>query len=374
MTGERKEKYRLCVIGFAHMHVNELVDRFLATGRVELIACADTMPRTASRTRVEGSRHANLHRALAKPGEPRAYDDYRVLLREERLDLAIFCPEISRHAEVAEAIAAHGLQMVTEKPLAGQLADARRMVRAAKEAGVRLAVNWPTTWRPPIRKVKELLDAQAIGAAWEVKWRNRPSLGPLAFGSLHPGRTVVSGEVSESDKAAEWWYQAEEGGGALLDYCCYGAWLASWYLGAHAVSVQSLTANLFSNFGNVEDNAALLLRYPTAIALVEASWTTLHNGVPNGPIIYGTDGTIVVDGDKVMVYNTREPSPAHVLTGDALPAGRSSIAEEFLHHIETEEPLHPTVDIPLNLATVAVLDAGLRSAASGRAETVDHAG
>jgi predicted dehydrogenase len=237
---------------------------------------------------------------------------------------------------------------------------------------VRLAVNWPTTWRPALRKVEQLLQAGEIGDILRFNWRNRASLGPLAHGSVHPGATVVSAAVTDAEKGAEWWHQAEAGGGALLDYCCYGACLANWYLGTQPVSVQGAAANLRSPFGDADDNAALLLRYPAALAVVEASWTMLHPGVPNGPVIHGTKGTIVVDGDKVMLYQQQDvPMPTQVFIGDPLPEGHATIAQEFLRHIEDGTPLHPTLDISLNLATVAILDAGIRSVASGAAEMVE---
>jgi predicted dehydrogenase len=370
-----KKTYRVGVIGFAHMHVNELVDRFIATGRAAIVACADTVPLTPSLTTVEGSRRANLKRALAAPGGPRRYENYPELLRAEALDIAILCPEISQHAEVTEAVARHGVHVVTEKPMAGRLDDALRMAAAAAQAGITLAVNWPSTWRPAIRRVKELLDAGSIGTVWEMKWRNGASLGPLAHGSTHPGATVVSGVVADAEKASEWWHQAEAGGGALLDYCCYGACLASWFLQATPLSVQCLKANLLSAFGTADDNAAMLLRFPSAIALLEASWTTFHSGVTGGPIIYGTHGTIVVDGTDVLVYREQGANtPSFVEKGEPLPQGRATIGEEFVHHLETGEPLHPTLDLPLNLATSAILDAGMRSADSGAAEPVANTG
>jgi predicted dehydrogenase len=358
-------RYRVGVIGFAHIHVNDLIDRFLATGRADLVAIADTVPRTPSTTRVEGSRSANLLRAAAQPGPPRHYDDYAVMLDAEALDIVIFCPEIARHAEIAEAVAARGIHLVTEKPMAGRLADAERMAAAARSAGVALAVNWPITWRPAIRRAKDLLADGAIGNVWQLKWRNGASLGPLAHGSLHPGNTVVGGLVSDSEKAAEWWHQRDAGGGALLDYCCYGACLALWYLAATPVSVQGMTANLMTP-GDAEDNAALLVRFPAALALLEASWTTFHAGIPSGPIVYGTNGTMVVDGADIRIYGERgAAAPSLVETGPPLPLGQATIGEAFLHHLETGTPLHPTLDLDLNLATVAILDAGQRSAASG---------
>jgi predicted dehydrogenase len=367
------KRYRVGVIGFAHMHVNELVAQFISSGRADIVACADTAPRTPSLTTVEGSRRANMQRALQSPGSPRAYDDYDEMLRKEQLDIAIFCPENARHGEVAEALARRGIAMVTEKPMAARLDEALRMKAAAEKAGVALAVNWPITWQPAYRKLKQLLADGVIGDVWELKWRNGDSLGPLAHGSNHPGATVV-GLVSPAEKGSEWWHQAETGGGALLDYCCYGACLAAWLLPDAAQSVQCLKANLMSGFGTAEDNAAMLVRFPSALAVIEASWTTFHIGAPSGPIIYGTHGTIVRDGDDIKIYRERgAKTPTSVERGDSLPAGRSTIAEEFIHHLETGEPLHPTLDYPINLAAMAILDAGIRSAEAGAERLVAQA-
>ena len=373
MNDRSGKSYRVGVIGFAHMHVNELVDRFIATGRAEIVACADTEPRTPSTIAIEGSRRANMQRTLAAPGGPRAYQDYRELLSAEKLDIAILCPENSRHAEVVEAAAKHGVHVVTEKPMAGRLDDALRMKAAAEKAGVALAVNWPITWSPAVRRLKQLLDAGVIGDVWELKWRNGESLGPLAHGSVHPGATVVSGEISDAERGREWWHQVEAGGGAMLDYCCYGACLTSWLLPDPPDTVQCLAANLMSGFGDVDDNGAMLLSFPKAMAVLEGSWTTFHRGVPNGPIVYGTKGTIVVDGSDVLVYRERgAKTPSLIERGEPLPQGRATIGEEFLHHLETGDPLHPTLDYPINLAAMAILDAGLKSAETGAAARVER--
>ena len=55
-----------------------------------------------------------------------------------------------------------------------------------------------------------------------------------------------------------------------------------------------------------------------------------------------------------------------------MPQGRSTIAEEMLRHLETGETLHPLLDVPINLAAMAILDAGIRSARSGKAEPVER--
>ena len=368
------KSYRVGVIGFAHMHVNELVERFAATGRSPIVACADMVCRTPSLTTVEGSRRANLKRALGLASAPRLYQDYCELLSAERLDIAIVCPENARHSEVAEAAAERGVHIVTEKPMAANLAEAERMAAAARKGGVTLAVNWPIAWSPAFIRLKSLVEEKAVGELWELKWRNPASLGPLALGGAHPGGTVVSGLVSDEEKAAEWWHQAETGGGALLDYCCYGACLAAWLMPEAPISVIGLALNLMSPFGDADDNATILVRFPAGLAILEASWTTVHNGPSPLVTLYGTSGTIAVGGDKIEIWQEKGANaPSRLENGRPPPPGRANIAEEFLHHLATGEPLHPLLDLQLNLKTMAILDAGIRSVKSGAAEPVKRA-
>ena len=58
---------------------------------------------------------------------------------------------------------------------------------------------------------------------------------------------------------------------------------------------------------------------------------------------------------------------------EPLPEGRTTIAEEYIHHLERGEPLHPTLEMAFNLEVMAILDAGVRSASSGALERVDSA-
>lgn len=370
-----KKTYRLGVIGFAHMHVNTLLDEFAKLPGVQWAACADTVPAVPSRCAKKDTRLANLKRAREVTGIPRVYDDYRALLAKEKPDIVIFCPENSRHGEVAEAIAGAGAHLVTEKPMAASLPEALRMARAVRAAGVELMVNWPTTWSPAVRTAKALIEQGTIGSIWEVKWRNGASMGPLAYGT-------GSDEVTDAEKGAEWWHQAATGGGALLDYCCYGACLSRWLLEQKAVAASCLKANVASPYGDAEDNAVIVVRFERAMAILEGTWTTWNTGLPVGPVVYGTRGTLVVDhavdprtgtdAPAVKVYTTRayHGEPDRVVFGDPLPAGRATLAEEFVHHLETGEPLHPTLQLGHNLEAMAVLDAGIRSAASGRQELV----
>lgn len=371
--------YRMGAIGFAHMHINTLLDEFARLPNVEWVACADTVPAVPPLCDKPSSRKANLKRAHEKTGIPQVYDDYRAMLDRERFDIVVFCPENARHGEVAEAIAAHGAHMVTEKPMAASLGEALRMARAARAHGVTLMVNWPTTWSPAVRAMKTLIEAGTVGDVWELKWRNGASMGPLAY-------TTGKDAFSDAEKGSEWWHQAATGGGALLDYCCYGACLSRWLLDQQAVAATALKVNVASPYGDADDNAVIAVRFPTAMAILEGTWTTWHVGVPGGPIVYGTRGALVANQRQlpgrerptgvVEVYTTRGHGlgdPDQIVEGEPLPAGRATLAEELIHHLETGEPLHPTLDMDRNLEVMAILDAGIRSAASGQVELVNSA-
>lgn len=365
--------YRLGVVGFAHMHVNTLMENFGALPSVRWVACADTLPEVPELVEVKNSRAWNLRYARETIGIPVAYDDYREMLARERLDLVLFCPENARHGEVAEAIAASGAHMLTEKPMATSLPEALRMVRAARRHGVKLFVNWPNTWSPAVRMAKTVLDQGRIGGLWQVKVR-RGSLGPMSHDSTRPGPDGRPIEMTEAEKGATWWHRAGTGGGALLDYCCYGASQARWFIGERATAAFGLTANFGSQYGAAEDNAVMLVRFPAAMGILEASWTCVDHGVAAGPILYGTTGTIVVDGQAPQhsLWIARGRGAAvEPIRPDSLPEGRQTVAQEVIQHLETGTPVHETLEAGFNLEVMAILEAGLRAARSGRLELVD---
>ena len=165
------EKLRLGVIGFAHMHINTLIDDFDRLENAEWVACADTPAKTPSISREFGTRHANIQRAMDHTGIKKFYQDYQEMLEAETFDLVLVCSENAQHADVIEAIAAKGAHIVVEKPMAGTLSDALRMVKAAERHDVKLIVNWPSTWSPAVRKAHELVSHSLIATAhpW-VRW------------------------------------------------------------------------------------------------------------------------------------------------------------------------------------------------------------
>jgi predicted dehydrogenase len=367
--------YRLGVIGFAHMHINELMRTFAEVPGVEWVACADTRPARPELVEARFTRDWNKRHAHETIGIPRVYDDYREMLDAERFDLVLFCPENARHGEVGEAIAAHGAHLLTEKPMAASLPEALRIARAARDSERTVVVNWPTTWWPAIRTAHRLVREGAIGDVWEVKWR-AGSMGPLAHGSTHPGIDGRAVEMSDVQKGATWWHHADTGGGALLDYTCYGACLSRYYIGEPATAAFGIKANLLTPYGDADDNAVITVRFPKALAILEATWSCLDHGVPTGPLIYGSEGTLVVErggGQQVLTLRRGQGQEPQSVPLDPLPEGRDTLGREVIHHLQTGEPLHETLQVEFNLEAMAILDAGIRSAQSGKLELVNSA-
>ncbi|NLB17490.1 MAG: Gfo/Idh/MocA family oxidoreductase [Syntrophomonadaceae bacterium] len=287
------------------------------------------------------------------------YEDYQVLLAETEPDLAIVCCENAFHSQVVSACLARGIHVVVEKPMATSMAGALQIAYAKKQGQASLAVNWPSTWMPGIRLAQQLLSQDVVGKVYRFNYKNRDSEGPFSYGE----------KLTEEEMASQWWYHAQAGGGAFWDYCCYGSCLASWFLDAPVRSAYGLRANFNSPFGDAEDYATITAKFATAVAQIEGSWTTVNSGVPNGPVIYGSAGTLVTDGDEVRIYtkrHTTEPSSIH--QAEPLPVGRANIAEEFISHLENGTPLHPTLDLEVNLRAMMILDAGYRSSLSGQQE------
>src|SRR4029078_12728204 len=159
---------------------------------------------------------------------------------------------------IGEHVARHGAHIVTEKPLTNSLRGAERMVTAARAANVRLMVNWPSAWSGAVRRMQHLVEQGAAGEILQMHTR-MGSGGPLASGAAHPGVRDLVAPLSDAEKASTWWYDAALGGGAYLDYCCYGAALALWFFPGQPESASAVRVSLASPFGTADDTGLLIL-------------------------------------------------------------------------------------------------------------------
>ncbi len=71
---------------------------------------------------------------------------------------------------------------------------------------------------------------------------------------------------------------------ALAGLLLLGTILSDWYLGEKPQGVYGLKANFNHRFGDAEDYASLMVRYPEAVSILEGTWNTISSGYPLGQL------------------------------------------------------------------------------------------
>lgn len=151
-----RKKIRLAIVGtggMANVHAGEL----LKNKGVELVAVCDVNPERAG--------------AFAAKHAPKAavYTDFAKLLREVKPDAVSNVTPDSLHAPLTLQAIAAGCHVLCEKPLATNYADALKMARAAKKAGVINMVNFTYRNAPAIQKARELVRSGKLGEIVHVE-------------------------------------------------------------------------------------------------------------------------------------------------------------------------------------------------------------
>jgi predicted dehydrogenase len=328
---------RIGVLGLSHDHVWENLRALAASGAGALVAAADPRPELREQARALGCE--------------RLFDDYERLLDDVALDAVYIFADNRTGAELGRRAAARGLHILIEKPMAADLPGAAGLYAAARAAGVQVMVNWPIAWWPDLQFALRLIDEGRIGQVFQVNYR-----------SAHAGPR----ELGCSPAFSEWLYDPRRnGGGALIDYCCYGAALTCLLLGLPS-RVTAVSARIAKPDLPAEDNAVLLMQHARAISSSTASWTQIGHLTSYIPTFYGSEGTLVVQRGEVWLADRAHEDGVRLDVPPPTPGARSS-AEFFLGHVRSGEPIRGLCSPEVGLMAQEVLAAGLRSAAEGRA-------
>jgi predicted dehydrogenase len=171
----------------------------------------------------------------------------------------VFTPT-SDHRRVVEECAALGVNVMMEKPLAFTYADALAMERAAKRAKIHVLVDYETSWYPSNADANKMLVEGDLGPLVKAVFRD---------GHQGPKKIGVQPEFMR------WLLDPKlNGDGALTDFGCYGPDLLTAMLhGEVPLSVTTVVKRLQPElYPGVDDEADIVLNYPKAVAIVEASW------------------------------------------------------------------------------------------------------
>ncbi|NLD59381.1 MAG: Gfo/Idh/MocA family oxidoreductase [Clostridiales bacterium] len=368
-------RLKAVVIGAAHVHILEVCKYVSDCEHMELAAVADAEPFDPSD--LEGakpySRRWNFD--YVRRYGATVYGDYRQMLDEIRPDLAFITTENAKHVDVFCEVAKRGIAASIEKPLARDYREALQIAKIARETGAEAFVNWPIAWRQWLYQMKAALDSGKMGKLIKVR-HLAGQTGPVGPGAVHRGSGDTRAEdMTPEEKSKMWWYRAHAGGGAFLDMCCYGSMVSVWFSSEPCRSVAAVDGNFAHGFSDVEDNGAMLLRFPSSVAVVEGTWTTPALALPAGPEIYCTGGAILGErhAGGVRVKLVGLMGDITYLDPPETDPALSNMACAFSAYRLDGREMPRIVRLDENLRAMAVLDAGLRAAKSGKAEPVDAA-
>lgn len=284
----------------------------------------------------------------------RVYEDLQEMLEATQPEAVTAFGSIYEHKMVVEACAPRGVHVMVEKPLAVSLGHAQEMVRLAQQYGIHLMTNYETTWY-----------ASMYAAYDQVV--NEGKMGEIRKVVVHDGHRGPK-EIGCTDEFLAWLTDPVlNGGGAVIDFGCYGANLITWLMGgAQPETVTAVTQTLKPEvYPKVDDEATILLTYPHAQGIIQGSW--------NWPVsrkdmeIYGQKGQLLAVDGKTMRIRMGDRSPEETVN---LTAANGPLLDGFAYLAALtrgEITMKPgdLSSLENNLTVVKILDAARESARTG---------
>lgn len=102
-------------------------------------------------------------------GIPAVYGDAEELLSRERLDFVDIITDPWTHSKFVQMAAAYKLPVICQKPMDPTLAEAEKMVKTCREAGVPYFIHENWRWQTPVLELKKVLDSGAVGTPFRAR-------------------------------------------------------------------------------------------------------------------------------------------------------------------------------------------------------------
>lgn len=266
---------RIAVAGMTHGHIGFLMNRKVKSD-IQVVGVYE--PNTEMALRY--AKKYNFDSSII-------YSDLNKMLDAVKPEAVAAFGSIYDHLAVVEKCAPRGIHVMVEKPLATTAEAAAKMQQLASKYNIHLLTNYETSWYPTIAKTYQLVkDSGYIGNIKKVV--------------IHDGHQGPK-EINVNKEFFDWLTDPVlNGGGALIDFGCYGANLMTWLMGDEKpVSVTAVTRQFKPDiYPKVDDEATIIVTYPTAQCIIQASW--------NWPFsrkdmeVYGNKGYIIQENNTTM--------------------------------------------------------------------------
>ena len=273
----QNRKIRIAVVGCGRIANNHFASIATHSDNLELVAVCDSNAATLE-----------LHKAQHQvPGYQRLED----MLTTEQLDLVVLCTPSGLHSQQAIAAARHGINVMTEKPMATRWQDGLRMVKACDQAEVYLFVVKQNRRNTTLQLLKRAVEEKRFGKIYMV--------------SLN----VFWTRPQDYYDSAKWRGTWELDGGAFMNQASHYVDLIDWLIGPVG-SVHAMTATLGRNI-QVEDSGVLNIRWRSgALGSMSVTMLTYPKNLEGSITILGEKGTVRVGGvavNDIQVWDFAEP-------------------------------------------------------------------
>jgi scyllo-inositol 2-dehydrogenase (NADP+) len=267
---------RLCIAGLVHGHVDGFLHAASQRKDVQIAGIFD--PDTALQR--EYAQRYGLAPSVF-------FTDLGAMLDRIQPEAVATFTSTYDHAKVVEACAARHIPVMMEKPLAVNMEQARAIQRAAHDGKIPVIVNYETTWYP------------SHAAMWKLIHEQHAAGGIVKMVAMdgHQGPK----EIGVGPEFLAWLTDpVKNGAGALFDFGCYGANLMTWMMdNQRPLAVTALTQTIKPLiYPHVDDQATVLLQYPKAQGIIQASWDWPFNRKDFE--VYGERGYAVATGGQSL--------------------------------------------------------------------------
>lgn len=331
---------RVAVVGLVHGHVQGFFEHNLQRRDIEIVGVVD--PDRALFDKYAAQFHL-------QPGL--YFAGLEAMLQKQHPQAVLVYTSTYDHRAVVETCARFGVSVMMEKPLAVSYADALAMAEAAKRGNIQVLVNYETTWYRSNHAAYDLVRDGSLGSVRKIV--------------VHDGHRGPK-EIGVQPEFLGWLTDPKlNGAGALFDFGCYGADLSTWLMNGEApLSVTAVTNTIKPDvYPKVDDEAVIVLKYPKAVAIIQASW--------NWPFdrkdmeVYGEKGyaiTVAREGLRVRLPGKEE----HSETGAPVAAPYDDPLTELRAVLLGGAKADGLTSLETNLMATEILDAARTSAATGK--------
>jgi predicted dehydrogenase len=334
-----KAPLRVAIAGLVHGHAEGFFQNSAHRQDIQIVGIAEPDQQLASKYAAQ----FGLDRKLL-------FTDLDDMLQKTHPQAVLAYTNTYDHRRVVEICARRGIHVMMEKPLAVSAEDAHAIESAAQQAKIHVLVNYETTWYRSNHAAFDLLHEKALGDVRKIV--------------VHDGHSGPQ-EIAVDPKFLEWLTDPKlNGGGALFDFGCYGADLATWLMdGQRPQTVTAVTQQIKPEiYPRVDDEATIVLTYPKAQVIVQASW--------NWPFdrkdmeVYGQTGYVITERRDDIRVRRKGEEEQHV-AAKPVPApyddSLTFLRAVIMDGVATDGPS----SLPTNVIVTEILDAARRSAGSG---------